>query len=116
MAEPAQPNVWQNVRLDAIFHALSDTTRREILRDVATGEKTMNEVARPYRLTLAAVSKHVKVLEEAELVARERRGSFHLVKLKADRLREAEEWISFYERFWTERLDAMAKFLEGEEG
>jgi len=76
----------------------------------------VGEVARPYALTLAAVSKHLKVLEEAELIARERRGSFHLVRLNAERLRDAEEWIAYYERFWTTRLDAMAKFLEGEEG
>jgi DNA-binding transcriptional ArsR family regulator len=103
-------------RLDSVFHALSDRTRRSILRDVANGEKTVGEVARPYALTLAAVSKHLKVLEEAELIARERRGSFHLVRLNAERLRDAEEWIAYYERFWTTRLDAMAKFLEGEEG
>ena len=103
-------------RLDSVFHALSDRTRRSILRDVANGEKTAGEVARPYALTLAAVSKHLKVLEEAELIARERRGSFHLVRLNAERLRDAEEWIAYYERFWTTRLDAMAEFLEGEEG
>ena len=58
------------VRLDSIFHALSDSTRRAILRDVAVEEKTVGEVARPYAMSLAAVSKHLKVLEEAELIAR----------------------------------------------
>ena len=98
--------------LDSVFHALADATRRSILRDLSTGEKTMNEVARPYRLTLAAVSKHVKVLESAELVARQRRGSFHLVRLNAARLQEADAWLAWYEQFWTTQLDAMSEFLE----
>jgi|SRR5277367_5723382 len=101
-------------RLDSVFHALADSTRRSILHDVANGEKTVGEVARPYKLTLAAVSKHLNVLEAAELIARERRGSFQIVRLKPKRLREAEEWIAYYERFWTGQLDSMAKFLEGE--
>lgn len=101
-------------RLNSIFHALADPTRRSILRDVAGGEKTVSEVARPFKLTLAAVSKHLNVLESAELIARERRGSFQIVRLKAESLREAEEWIAFYERFWKGQLDSMAKFLEGE--
>lgn len=102
-------------RLDSVFHALADPTRRAILRDVSAGEKTVSEVARPYPLTLAAVSKHLNVLESAELIARERRGSFQIVRLKAQRLREAEEWIAYYQRFWTERLDLMVKFLEEED-
>ena len=102
-------------RLDSIFHALSDPTRRSILRDVSAGEKTVGEVARPFALTLAAVSKHLNVLESAELIARERRGSFQIVRLRSESLREAEEWIVYYEQFWKGQLDRMAKFLEGEE-
>lgn len=103
-------------QLDSVFHALADPTRRAILRDVSGGEKTVSEVARPYPLTLAAVSKHLNVLESAELIARERRGSFQIVRLRADRMREAEEWLAYYRPFWTERLDAMAEFLENQEG
>jgi DNA-binding transcriptional ArsR family regulator len=101
--------------LDSVFHALSDRTRRSILRDVAVREKTVGEVARPYRMTLAAVSKHLNVLEEAELIARERRGSFQIVKLQAQTLRPAEEWLAFYEKFWNQRIDALQSYLEGEE-
>jgi DNA-binding transcriptional ArsR family regulator len=101
-------------RLDSIFHALADPTRRRILRDVAGGEKTVGEVARPFALTLAAVSKHLNVLEEAELIARERRGSFQIVRLNAKKLKPATEWLAFYEKFWNTQLDAMVKFLEGE--
>jgi DNA-binding transcriptional ArsR family regulator len=102
-------------RLDAVFHALSDRTRRSILRDVAVKEKTVGEVARPYRMTLAAVSKHLNVLERADLIARERRGSFQIVKLQAQTLRPAEAWLAFYEKFWSRRIDALQIYLEGEE-
>jgi DNA-binding transcriptional ArsR family regulator len=105
----------ESEHLDSVFHALADPTRRSILRDVAGGEKTVSAVARPFALTLAAVSKHLNVLEKAELIARERRGSFQIVRLKTERLREAEEWIAYYERFWTKQLDSMAKFLEGKD-
>jgi DNA-binding transcriptional ArsR family regulator len=101
-------------RLDSVFHALSDSTRRSILRDVAGRERTVGEVARPYRMTLAAVSKHLNVLEEAELIARERRGSFQIVKLRAHALRPADEWLAFYEKFWNRRIDALQSYLEGE--
>ena len=100
------------VRLDSIFHALSDSTRRSILRDVSAKEKTVGEVAKPYAMSLAAVSKHLKVLEEAELIARERRGNFQIVRLNAKSLRPAEEWLAFYEKFWKQQLDALQSYLE----
>ena len=99
-------------RLDSIFHALADPTRRSILRDVAGGEKTVGEVARPFALTLAAVSKHLKVLEAAELIARERRGSFQIVRLNAGNLKPAEEWLAYYEKFWTGQLESLGKYFE----
>ena len=100
------------VRLDSIFHALSDSTRRSILRDVSAKEKTVGEIAKPYAMSLAAVSKHLKVLEAAELIARERRGSFQIVRLNAKNLRPAEEWLAFYEKFWKRQLDALQRYLE----
>ena len=100
------------VRLDSIFHALSDSTRRSILRDVSAKEKTVGEVAKPYAMSLAAVSKHLKVLEEAELIARERRGNFQIVRLNAKSLRPAEEWLAFYEKFWSEKIDSLQRYLE----
>jgi DNA-binding transcriptional ArsR family regulator len=102
-------------RLDSIFHALSDSTRRSILRTVAVKPETVGELAKPYRMSLAAVSKHLKVLESAELIARERRGSFQIVRLNAATLRPAEEWLAYYEKFWTRQLDALQTYLEGEE-
>ena len=102
-------------RLDRVFHALSDSTRRSILRDVSKRAKTVGEIAKPYRMSLAAVSKHIKVLESAELIARERRGSFQIVRIDAKNLRPAEEWLAYYEGFWSDRLDALQRQLEGED-
>jgi DNA-binding transcriptional ArsR family regulator len=102
-------------RLDSIFHALSDSTRRSILRDVSKREKTVGEVAKPYRMSLAAVSKHLNVLESAELIARERRGNFQIIRINAKNLKPAEEWLAYYETFWNRQLDALQTYLEGEE-
>ena len=104
----------QASRLDSVFHALSDSTRRSILRDVARREKTVGQIARPYRVSLAAVSKHLKVLESANLVTREKRGSFQFVRLNAKPMKEAEGWLAFYEQFWNQRFDALQHFVEGE--
>ena len=101
-------------RLDSIFHALSDSTRRAILQDVARTEKTVGEIAKPYRMSLAAVSKHLKVLESADLIAREKRGSFQIVRLNAAPLRSAEHWLAHYQKFWSRKLDALKQFIEGE--
>ncbi|MCL5744114.1 MAG: metalloregulator ArsR/SmtB family transcription factor [Acidobacteria bacterium] len=95
-------------RLDRVFHALSDPTRRSILRDIAKQEKTVGEIARPYRYSLAAISKHIQVLESSGLVTRRRQGSFRYVRITPVPLKEAQQWLSFYESFWNERLDALA--------
>ncbi len=102
-------------RLDSVFHALADPTRRQILRGLTSSEKTVGQIARPHKMSLAAVSKHLKVLESAELIARERRGSFHIVRLKAKSLKPAEEWIAFYSRYWNQQFDKLEQYLEGEE-
>ncbi len=75
----------------------------------------MGEIAKPYAMSLAAVSKHLKVLEAAELIARERRGSFQIVRLNAKSLRPAEEWLAYYDKFWNRQLDALQTHLEGED-
>ena len=98
--------------LDSVFHALADATRRAILRDVTQREKTVGEIAQPYRMSLAAVSKHLDVLERADLIRRERKGSCRMVRLNAHRLRAAQDWLAYYEAFWTEKLDALQAHLE----
>ena len=98
--------------LDSVFHALSDSTRRAILRDLTLEGKSVGEIAKPYEMSLAAVSKHVQVLERAELVERQRRGQFQIVRLKPKNLGAAQAWLSFYETFWSARLDALQAMLE----
>jgi DNA-binding transcriptional ArsR family regulator len=98
-------------RLNAVFRALGDPTRRVMLRRLAAGERTVGELADPFPMSLAAASKHVQVLERAGLVRRRIEGRVHHCRLDAGRLSEAEEWLSYYRRFWTGRLDALEELL-----
>jgi DNA-binding transcriptional ArsR family regulator len=97
--------------LDAVFHALADPTRRRMLRSLAGGELTIGDLAAPLRMSFAGASKHVKALERAGLVRRTVHGRQHFCRLDADRLAEADQWLRFYERFWTDRLDALEREL-----
>jgi DNA-binding transcriptional ArsR family regulator len=98
-------------RLDSIFHALGDATRRRMLRELADGERTVGQLAEPFAMSLAAASKHVKALENAGLIRREVRGRTHLCRLDPEPLASAQQWLSFYQRFWTDRLDALERLL-----
>ena len=101
--------------MNSIFHALGDATRRRMLRELADGERTVGQLAQPFEISLAAASKHIKVLENAGLIRREVRGRTHLCHLDPGPLANAHQWLSFYERFWTERLDVLEQLLkEGE--
>lgn len=102
-------------RLDGIFHALSDRTRRAMLHRLAAGERTIGELAGPFSMSFAGASKHVKVLEAAGLVRREVRGRSHVCRLDADRLAEAQAWLRYYERFWNTRLDALEAILAADD-
>ncbi|MBV8614005.1 MAG: helix-turn-helix transcriptional regulator [Acetobacteraceae bacterium] len=102
-------------RLDTVFHALGDATRRQMLRDLASGERTVGQLAKPFAISLAAASKHVKALENAGLIRREVRGRTHLCRLDPGPLASAHAWLSFYERFWTGRLDALERLLRAED-
>jgi DNA-binding transcriptional ArsR family regulator len=97
--------------LDAIFHALADSTRRSMLRRLAEGEHTIGELAAPFQMTFAGASKHVKTLERAGLVHRTVQGRTHVCTLNPESMAEAFEWMRFYERFWSERLDALEREL-----
>lgn len=101
--------------LDAIFHALGDATRRQMLRELSRGERTVGQLAEPHQMSLAAASKHIKALENAGLIRREIRGRQHLCRLDPGPLASANEWIRFYERFWTDRLDALESLLRAED-
>ena len=86
-----------------------------MLRDLAGGERTVSQLAEPFAISLAAASKHIKVLENAGLIRREVRGRTHLCRLDPGPLASAHEWLGFYERFWTSRLDVLEQLLRAED-
>ena len=98
-------------RLDTVFHALGDATRRRMLRDLAGGARTVSQLAEPFAMSLAAASKHIKALEAAGLIRREVRGRTHLCRLEPGPLASAQAWLNFYERFWVDRLDVLDRLL-----
>lgn len=102
-------------QLDVVFHALGDATRRRMLRDLAGGERTVGQLAEPFAISLAAASKHIKALEHAGLIRREVRGRTHWCRLDPGPLATAHQWLSFYQRFWTERLDILERLLRQED-
>jgi DNA-binding transcriptional ArsR family regulator len=93
--------------MDAVFHALSHSARRAMLRRLSAGDLTVGELAEPLTMSFAAASKHVKVLENAGLVRRTVTGRRHVCRLEPGPLADATSWLRFYERHWTERLDAL---------
>jgi DNA-binding transcriptional ArsR family regulator len=107
--------VEQSPHLDAIFHALADPTRRAMLGHLVGRERTIGELATPFRMSFAGASKHVRVLENAGLVTRTIRGRTHVCRLEAARLAEADAWLRRYERFWGENLDALESLLRAED-
>src|SRR5260221_12719188 len=101
----------QTPQLDSIFHALGDPTRRQMLRELSGGERTVGQLAEPFAISLAAASKHIKALENAGLIRREVRGRTHLCRLAPGPLASAHEWLGFYEHFWTDRLNVLEHLL-----
>lgn len=98
-------------RLDAAFSAMADPTRRAILARLALGEARVTEIAGDFPVSLNAVSKHIKMLERAELVRRTVQGRDHILSLNADAMIEAAEWIDFYRQFWEDRLASLETFV-----
>jgi DNA-binding transcriptional ArsR family regulator len=100
--------------LDSVFHALGDSTRRRMLRELAGGERTVGQLAEPFAISLAAASKHIKALERAGLIRRDVRGRTHVCRLDPGPLASAHRWLTAYERFWTGRLDILERLLRAE--
>lgn len=98
--------------LDRTFGALADGTRRAILGRLMRGDATVGELARPFRVSRPAISQHLRVLERAGLVRRQREGRLSRCHLDAAALRAAAAWVEHYRIFWTDRLDALARFAE----
>ncbi len=105
----------QTHELNAVFHALGDATRRRMIDDLAGRELTVSQLAEPFAISLAAASKHIKVLESAGLIRREVRGRTHFCRLEPGPLAGAQQWLSHYERFWTGRLDVLEGLLREED-
>ena len=98
--------------LDGVYSALSDSSRRSIVgRLAAEGELKVTDLARPFDISLNAVSKHIKVLEQAGLVRRRINGRDHWLSLRSEPLAAAHAWIGLYQRFWESRIDALERYL-----
>jgi DNA-binding transcriptional ArsR family regulator len=99
-------------RLSLTFSALADPTRRAILAQLSSGPASVNELAAPFRMSLPAVSKHLKVLERAQLIERGREAQWRPCAIKAAPLKEATDWMEQYRRFWEERFDRLDAYLQ----
>jgi DNA-binding transcriptional ArsR family regulator len=98
--------------LDLAFGALAHPIRRGILARLATGEATVAELAAPFKVSAPAITKHMRILEDAGLLSRRKEGRSHHCKLEAERMREAERWIEQQRAFWNEKLDALERYLK----
>ena len=98
--------------LDQVFMALADGTRRQIIKRLAQGELPVSNIAKDFEMSLAAVSKHIKVLENAKMVSRRVEGRQHFLSLVPEQLADALDWISIYRNFWLKRMDALAAIVE----
>lgn len=101
----------EEAQLNAVFHALGDPTRRRMLHRLAQGEQTVGQLAEPFDMSLAAASKHIKMLEGAGLLRREVQGRTHRCRLDATPLATADAWLAHYEHFWGARLDKLESLL-----
>ena len=98
--------------LDVTFSALADPTRRAILAQLSRGEASVGELAKPFDISLPAVSRHLRVLETAHLIAREKDGQWRRCRLLPEPLREASDWIETYRQFWEGQFDRLAEYLD----
>ena len=98
--------------LSATFAALADPTRRAILARLASGECSVTELARPFEMSMPAVSKHLRVLERAGLVARRREAQWRPCRIEAAPLKEVADWTEHYRHIWTDRLDRLGRYLQ----
>ena len=103
---------YSSPQLDRTFAALADPTRRRILAHLARGEQRVTDLARPHKMSLPAISKHLRVLEKAGLLRRRRYGRVHEMQLEAEPLKQAAQWVEEYRKFWEGSLDRLAAYLE----
>ena len=103
-------------RLDTVFFALADPTRRAILERLARGEASGTELARPFPISVPAISKHLRVLENADLVLHRKDGRTHRFRLAASSMREAAAWLEQYRQFWEAQFDSLETYLSATSG
>ncbi|HZR44194.1 MAG TPA: metalloregulator ArsR/SmtB family transcription factor [Ktedonobacteraceae bacterium] len=99
-------------RLNTIFMALADPTRRAILERLARGEASGTELARPFAISVPAISKHLRVLEHADLILHRKDGRTHWFRLSASPMREAADWLEHYQQFWEAQFDSLETYLQ----
>jgi DNA-binding transcriptional ArsR family regulator len=112
---PRQTSLKQNAstdRLSMIFMALADPTRRRILETLSRGDATVNELAKPFSMTLPAISKHLKVLERAGLISRGRNAQWRPCRLQAEALKEGADWMNQYRQLWEESLSSLEEYIQ----
>jgi DNA-binding transcriptional ArsR family regulator len=115
MSAPAE-TLSPDDRLDLIFQALANRTRRALLKRVSFGPARVTDLAAPFGMSLPAISKHLGILERAGLINRSVKGREHSCALGAEPMATAAEWLSAYRQFWEANLDSLARFVEGEAG
>jgi len=103
---------YSNHELDSMFHALADPTRREIIRLLAPNPKSVSEVAKPFNISLPAITKHVKVLEKADIITREKVGRQNFLSLNPESLKEMSRYLTFYKDFWNTQFDSLEKYMD----
>lgn len=106
----------ESSHLDQVFMALADATRRQLVRMLAERDQSVGELARPFAMSLAAISKHIKVLEGAGIVTRRVDGRVHTLSLRPEALTEALDWIAIYRNFWQRRMAALDELFTTAEG
>jgi DNA-binding transcriptional ArsR family regulator len=106
---------YSDAPLDAVFAALADPTRREVVKVLAAGSRPVTELSQPFPMSLPGFMKHLRILEEAGLIKREKEGRVVSCTLSAGPMKEASEWLTHYREFWEQRLDALARFLYHQE-
>jgi len=99
-------------QLSNTFHALADPTRRAILASLTTGEKTVTDLAEPFDMTMPAITKHLKVLEKANLIERSRQAQYRPCRLHPEPLKDIDQWISEYRKFWEASFDRLEDYLK----
>jgi DNA-binding transcriptional ArsR family regulator len=104
--------VESNIALDKIFAALADVTRRDILKRVSRAEHTIGELAKHYTMSLAAIAKHISILEKAGLITKRRSGKAKVIQIQPQTIKVAAAYLSEYEKIWSARFDALEKLLE----